>query len=99
MFRVMVLSGCRRAELCGFRWSWADLEVPYGDPETGRERVGAVLTVRGVILQLGGKLHEEPTAKSKAGDRLVFLDADTAALLREHRKTRARDRLASPPGT
>ena len=26
MFRVMVLRGCRRAELCGFRWSFADLD-------------------------------------------------------------------------
>ena len=61
MFRVMVLRGCRRAELVGFRWAGADLD-----------RV--VLTVKRPILQLGGKLHEEQTAKSRAGDRLVFLD-------------------------
>jgi hypothetical protein len=42
------------------------------------------------LLQLGGKLHEEPTAKSRAGDRLVFLDHDTAGLLREHRKAQAK---------
>jgi hypothetical protein len=53
----MVLRGCRRAELCGFRWSYADLDR-------------GVLTVKRPILQLGGKLHEEATAKSKAGDRL-----------------------------
>ena len=52
MFRVMVLRGCRRAELCGFRWSFADLDR-------------GVLTVKRPILQLGGKLHEEPTAKSQ----------------------------------
>jgi hypothetical protein len=68
------------------------------DPQTGEERLGAVLTVKRTLVQLGGKLHEEPTAKSKAGDRMVFLDADTAALLREHRKTQAKARLAAPPG-
>ncbi len=50
------------------------------------------------LLQLGGKLHEEPTAKSRAGDRLVFLDHDTAGLLREHRKAQAKARMAAPPG-
>jgi integrase len=44
-----------------------------------------VLTVARTLIQLGGKVHEEATAKSKAGDRLVFLDHGTAALLREHR--------------
>ncbi len=83
----MVLTDCRRAELTGFRWAGADLEVPYRDPETGEQKTGAVLTVARPILQLGGKLHEEPTAKSRAGDRLVFLDADTAILLRAHRET------------
>jgi hypothetical protein len=65
MFRVMVLRGCRRAELCGFRWSFADLDR-------------GVLTVKRTVLQLGGKLYEEATAKSKAGDRLVFLDHNTS---------------------
>jgi integrase len=80
MFRVMVLRGCRRAELCGFRWSFADLDR-------------GVLTVKRPILQLGGKLHEEPTAKSKAGDRLVFLDAETADLLRVHHRAQLRARM------
>ncbi|HEY2639702.1 MAG TPA: tyrosine-type recombinase/integrase [Streptosporangiaceae bacterium] len=68
---MVVLRGCRRSELCGFRWNGADL---------GR----GVLTVARPILQLGGKLHEEPRVKSQAGDRLVFLDAETAQLLRKH---------------
>jgi len=96
-YRVMILSGCRRAELVGFRWAYADLEVPYRDPDTGGERLGAVLTVRRPVLQLGGRLHEEATAKSRAGDRLVFLDHDTAGLLREHRKTQLRTRMAAEP--
>ena len=79
MFRVMVLRGCRRAELCGFRWSYADLDR-------------GVLTVRRPILQLGGKLHEEATAKTRTGDRLVFLDHDTAGLLRAHHETQELER-------
>jgi integrase len=73
LYRVMVLRGCRRAELAGFRWAGADLDR-------------GMLTVARPIVQLGGKLVEEATAKSRAGDRLVFLDAETAGLLREHRK-------------
>jgi len=84
MFRVMVLRGCRRAELCGFRWAGADLDR-------------GVLTVARPILQLGGKLHEEATAKSRAGDRLVFLDAKTAGLLREHRTAQLRERMQAGP--
>ena len=84
MFRVMVLRGCRRAELCGFRWSFADLDR-------------GVLTVKRTVLQLGGKLYEEATAKSKAGDRLVFLDHDTAELLREHRKAQVKARMSAGP--
>ena len=84
MFRVMVLRGCRRAELCGFRWSFADLDR-------------GVLTVKRPILQLGGKLHEEPTAKSRAGDRLVFLDPETADMLRAHHRAQLRARMQAGP--
>ena len=59
--------------------------------------LGAVLTVKRVIIQLGGKLHEEPTAKTKADDRLVFLDHDTAALLREHRQAQRKARMKAGP--
>ena len=62
-------------------------------PATDLDR--GVLTVKRPILQLGGKLHEEPTAKSKAGDRLVFLDAETAQLLREHLKAQLATRLGA----
>ncbi len=80
MFRVMVPRGCRRAELVGFRWAGADLDR-------------GVLTGARPILQLGGKLHEEATAKSRAGDRLVFLDRKTAELLRAHRETQELERM------
>jgi integrase len=92
MVRVGVLRGCRRAEMCGFRWADADLEKPYRDPATGKQRLGAVLIVRRPIVQLGGKLRVSK-AKTHAGERKVFLDHDTAALLREHRKAQLKARL------
>ncbi len=69
-FRVMVLSGCRRGELAGLRWDDADLDQ-------------GVLTVSRTLLQLGGKLTEGKP-KTRAGERLIFLDAETAGLLRDH---------------
>jgi len=63
----MVLGGGRRSKVCGFRWDGADLEVPYTDLETGEPRLGAVLPVKRVLIQLGGKLVEEATAKTKTG--------------------------------
>jgi integrase len=92
MFRVAVLRGCRRGELCGFRWSDAELDKPYADPATGEGRKGAVLTVDRPIVELGGKLRESK-AKTQAGRRRVFLDHDTASLLREHRKAQLKVRL------
>ena len=92
MFRVAVLRGCRRGELCGFRWADAELDKPYSDPATGEERKGAVLSVERPIVELAGKLRES-RPKTRAGKRRVFLDHDTAALLREHRKAQLKVRL------
>ena len=50
MFRVAVLRGCRRGELCGFHWADAELDKPYRDPATGEERTGALLTVERPIV-------------------------------------------------
>jgi integrase len=82
MFRIAVLRGARRGELCGFRWSGTDLDR-------------GVLTVERPVLQLGGKLAES-TAKTRAGERRVFLDAETTELLREHRKEQAKARMRAP---
>jgi integrase len=79
MFRIAVLRGARRGELCGFRWAGTDLDR-------------GVLAVERPVLQLGGRLAES-TAKTRAGERLVFLDAETAGLLREHRKAQLAARM------
>jgi integrase len=44
------------------------------------------------LLQLGGKLSEG-RPKTRAGERLIFLDAETAGLLREHRREQLAARL------
>lgn len=79
-YRVMVLRGCRRAELVGLRWAGADLDA-------------GVLTVARPIVQLGGTLHEEAGAKSEAGNRKIFLDGETARLLRRHREAQDLERM------
>jgi integrase len=94
IFRVAVLRAPRRAELCGFRWADSDLEKPYPDPQTGKELTGALLGVERPIIQLGGKLVES-RAKTKRGQRRVFLDHETAELLRQHRKAQLRLRLTA----
>jgi hypothetical protein len=57
-----------------------------------------VLIVERPILQLGGKLSES-TPKTRAGERLIFLDAETAELLRHHHRAQVKLRMQSPPGT
>lgn len=78
MFRIAVLNGERRGELCGLRWSGADLDA-------------GVLKVEHTILQLGGKLVPG-TPKSKAGVRRIYLDHGTAELLRAHKETQDLER-------
>ena len=78
LYRIAVLTGERRGELCGLRW---DAVSPDG----------GVLTIDRTLLQLGGKLTDG-TPKSRAGVRLVFLDPRTAALLRAHRETQELER-------
>jgi integrase len=79
LFRLVVLRGARRGEAVGFRWSAADLDAGY-------------VTVDRPVLQLGGKVVESK-AKSKAGERRIWLDAATVTLLRAHRKGQLAARL------
>jgi integrase len=79
MFRIAVLRGCRRGELCGLRWAGADLEA-------------GVLVIDRTLLELDGHLVEGKP-KTRAGERQVYLDAATAELLREHRRVQLAARL------
>jgi integrase len=79
MFRIAVLRGARRGELCGPRWSGADLD-------------NGVLIVDQTILELGGRLVDS-TPKTRAGERRIYLDAETTGLLKAHRKAQLAARL------
>jgi integrase len=79
MFRIAVLRGARRGELCGLRWSGADLD-------------NGVLIVDHTILELGGRLANS-TPKTRAGERRIYLDAETTGLLKAHRKAQLAARL------
>jgi integrase len=50
--------------------------------------------VKRPILLIGADLAES-TPKTRAGERLIWLDAGTVALLREHRKDQLRARMAA----
>jgi integrase len=79
MFRIAVLRGSRRGELCGFRWTDSDLDAGY-------------LTVDRPLLQLGGQIVEGKP-KTRSSGRKVWLDAETVRLLREHRESQLAARL------
>jgi integrase len=79
MFRIAVLRGARRGELCGLRWASADLDA-------------GVLVVDRTILELDGHLVEGKP-KTKAGERRIYLDKDTAGLLKAHRKAQLAARM------
>ena len=69
LFEIAVLTGLRRAELCGLRWS--DVDLAAGKITVRRSRV----SVRGRVL-------EQATTKTRAGLRTVPLsDAAVSALL------------------
>lgn len=83
LFRLVVLRGARRGEAVGLRWSAADLDAGY-------------VAVHRPILQLGGEVVEgrpKSTAGPVAGERRIYLDAATVALLKAHRKAQLAMRL------
>jgi integrase len=84
LFGVVLLRGVRRGEAVGLRWADAYLGAGYV-----RVRPPIVL-VRGVIT--------ESTPKTKNGDRLIWLDAETTRILKEHRTAQLRTRLEAGGG-
>jgi len=82
LWRLVLATGLRRGELCGLRWSDVDLES--GRLEVAITRVVAEEVVIG-------------SPKTKAGARLVALDAGTVAALAAWRQRQAEERLAAGP--
>ncbi len=79
LFRIVLLCGARRGEACGFRRAGSDLDAAY-------------LAVERTILLIDASVVEG-TPKTSDSERRIWLDAETARLLREHRRAQLAARL------
>ncbi len=70
-FRLLVATGCRRAEVCGLRWR--DVNVARGQ-----------VTIRGSVVEIGSQLIEKDTKAHQ--QRTVTLDRGCTAALHDHRR-------------
>lgn len=84
-WRLGVMVGLRRGEVCGLRWS--DLQLDGDRPK---------LTVNQTRLAAGGKVFTGGP-KTENGQRTITLDKKTASMLREHRVRQVRARLEAGP--
>jgi integrase len=80
LFRTAAMTGMRRGEVCGLRWSDLDLE-------TGRNKV------RQQLLALRGKLMFSERTKTDRGRRRIDLDPATVAVLKAQWARQAEQRL------
>jgi integrase len=74
-YHLAVMTGMRRGELCGLRWSDVNLDSGY-------------LYVHQAVTELAGKVHLGPP-KTKSGTRMVPLDNLTCDVLRQHKDRQA----------
>ncbi len=91
LVRVAAMTGMRRGEVCGLRWSDADLKA--GAIEVRHQ----LLVVRTPGAPDGGLQFAERT-KTDRGRRRVDLDPGTVAVLKARRKVQAAHRLAMGAG-
>jgi integrase len=82
MWWLIALRGLRRGEAAGLRWADVDLDAGVAMIEQQRIANGHLVTVG--------------PPKTAASRRLVALDRHTVRLLREHRRSSARKRTATP---
>ena len=80
LFHLVVFRGLRRGEAVGLRWTDVDLEA-------------LTVTVSEQIVQLGWQT-ERGAPKTDSGARTIALDADTAAVLLDHRDRQESERKA-----
>ncbi|MFI6180527.1 site-specific integrase [Nonomuraea sp. NPDC051191] len=81
LYRLIAMRGLRRGEGVGLRWTDVIFE---------RSRIG----IHWQITQLGWD-PIQGTPKTDASDREIAVDTETMALLKEHKKRQARERLAA----
>lgn len=82
-WHCVLVAGVRRAELAGAWWHAIDLDAARWDLTEARVQVGGKITTK--------------TPKSKAGTRRIYLDAQSVAVLRAHRRAQAAERLVAGP--
>lgn len=98
-FAFLALTGCRRGEALGLRWS--DIDWNREDPKTGR--VQTVASIRQTVIPLtkaagaGREGRIVPRTKTDRA-RVVELDAATVAMLRTWKARQAEERLALGAG-
>ena len=80
-WRLVLLRGLRRGEVCGLQWDDINTDARY-------------LRITRTLLEFGGEVRQD-TPKSATSRREVSLDTETARLLREHRKAQLAERLAA----
>lgn len=83
MWHLFVYRGLRRGEACGVRRD--DLSVQ-----------SKTLTISEQLVQLGAEV-ETSAPKSRAGNRIIALDADTLKVLKAHRKKQIAEQLEWGP--
>ncbi len=81
-YRLAAFTGARRGELLHLRWSGVDLDA--------RE-----VTLSGSTSVVEGKRVEGTTKGGRS--RVIAVDAETVAILRDHRKAQAAERLKAGP--
>jgi integrase len=83
LYHRILITGMRRGESVGLRWQDVDLDR-------------ASLSVNQQITDVNGRSMVS-TPKTKRGDRVVYLDAETVAMLRRQRETQDLERTAWGP--
>jgi len=83
LYHLMLVTGMRRGETVGLRWEDVDLD-------------GECLFVIQQITDVNGRSMVS-TPKTKRGQRLIPIDAETVAMLRRQRETQNLERVAWGP--
>jgi integrase len=91
LFRVAAMTGMRRGEVCGLRWSDVDLDAARIDVRH------QLLVVRSPGAADGGLVFSE-TTKTDRGRRTIDLDPGTVAVLKARKAQQAEHRLAMGSG-
>ena len=83
LYHLILITGMRRGESVGLRWQDLDLDR-------------ASLSVNQQITDVNGRSMVS-TPKTKRGDRVVYLDAETVVMLRRQQETQNLERTAWGP--